>query len=177
MEIEKKFTIDDKDELARKLLENGFTKKKTTHQEDKYYIVAEMMNRRKTYLRIREDLLSKESRLDFHEVISELATEETEFKIDDPKKAQAVLIKLGHPLKCVVNKKREVYTQEDCTATIDEVAGLGTYLELEIEGDDSKKSSDRLTAIQNLLKLEVKNQVKNIGYPDLLLQAKKADAD
>lgn len=173
MEIEKKFKINNKEELQQRIINEGFEHKKQTHQEDTYYLVNEIRNQKRTYLRIREDIIRKKTRIDYHEVISNIAAEETEVEIVDVEKAKILLEKMGFKQQCIVNKKRDGYTKGDITIDVDEVRNLGTFIEIEKEGEDTKENENEIEKLQETLKLSEKDRIIKKGYPDLLMRGKE----
>ena len=79
MEIEKKFKASiDFNKVRKILLDQGFTEKGTSHQIDTYFIVNEIINGKEIYLRQRKDVTNNKYSFDFHEIISNLSTLETE---------------------------------------------------------------------------------------------------
>ena len=81
---------------------------------------------------------------------------------------EEILQKLGYRMVLNVRKKRKVYTYRDFTVSIDDVEGLGEYIEVELKSDnlqDIKKIED----LFDLLFLESERR----SYLELLLLKKK----
>lgn len=102
--------------------------------------------------------------------------EEHETKIDNYDALNTILLKLGFKLKLVVEKTRTTWIYENVEIVIDEVNGLGSFIELEAKGhfnsvDDANKC---LYTFVDKIKhyLGVENQK---GYANLLLDRLKAD--
>lgn len=171
MELEVKYKIDSFPK--QQLIDLGFHKKSDSHHIDKYYIVDKVLAEKRTYLRIREDKEKGNFSFDFHQIISELATAEIEIELytkDDCLKFDKILEALGYPFVCVVDKQRETYEKEGIKVVFDSVRDLGNFLEIELEGIESKENISKLTNIVNLLGLNDRDIVSNKGYPDLLLE-------
>lgn len=58
-------------------------------------------------------------------------------KIDSPARMEEVLEALGFSHSAEVRKRRIKYTLGDVTFALDDVEGLGSFLEIEISGDDN----------------------------------------
>jgi adenylate cyclase class 2 len=56
-------------------------------------------------------------------------------KIDDPKQMEQILSALGFVLSAQVRKKRAKYSYEGVVLALDEVEGLGSFVEVEAEGE------------------------------------------
>lgn len=63
--------------------------------------------------------------------------------IDDPREMQQILESLGFVLSGTVKKRRTKYRLEDLVFALDEVAGLGSFLEIEARGDDDWAAQKR----------------------------------
>lgn len=149
----------------------GFTFFKQSHQIDRYYLSGKIINGRNIYLRIREDVLRHKFSLDFHEVISDLATKETELELnnENAQKMAYVLVGLGLQLLCIVNKQRQEYLLDDAKLVVDQVENLGKFVELEIEGQETMENQLRLDHLAAELGLCQSDRVDGKGYPDLLM--------
>jgi len=97
---------------------------------------------------------------------------EHEVAIGDPATAQAVLEALGFDLAATVEKDRQRFQVGETHATVDDVAGLGTYLELEREVDDEAAvdaARDALEGVLADLDLDPDDQIRT-SYLGLLLE-------
>lgn len=63
--------------------------------------------------------------------------------IDDPREMQQILESLGFVLSGTVEKRRTKYRLGDVVFALDEVAGLGSFLEVEARGDDDWAAQKR----------------------------------
>ncbi len=156
IEVEIKVKIDNKDEITNKLKKLGFKFIKKKFQEDIYF---NGINRdfRKTdeALRIRDDdgtffVTYKGPKLDN---ISK-TREEIEVKIEDKEKMRQIFKKLGFKEVHPIRKIREIYKKDNIIASIDNVEGLGIFLELEKSISDSEitKKDEILNELLDLLK-------------------------
>ena len=56
-------------------------------------------------------------------------------KIDDPLQMEQILLALGFVLSAQVRKRSSKYSYEGVVLALDEVEGLGSFVEVEAEGD------------------------------------------
>ncbi len=171
MELEMKFRCENLDTIEDLLVIGGFVKSKQKHQRDTYFIVNQHNeDGTRDYFRVRRDLIKGTYSMDYHRVLSELETQETEVDIEDDQGAIDILKNLGYEVKCVVDKKRSEYTKENLSVTLDEVKDLGTYVEIELMGDLNAENEQTILKTQEYLNLPDTNRVQRMGYPDLLLK-------
>ncbi|MDR0967575.1 MAG: class IV adenylate cyclase [Rickettsiales bacterium] len=172
MEIERKFrTLADFDKVKNILVCNGFIEKGYSHQIDTYFVNNEKINGKRIYLRLRHDEIKNKYSFDFHEIISELSTKETEMSVsgDDYEKLKYMMIGLNHQIKAVVDKTRMKFKNNECEIVLDNVVGLGTFIEIEVEGADESIALPILQKYQNMLSLRDEDIVSRCGYPDLII--------
>jgi predicted adenylyl cyclase CyaB len=104
MEIEAKYRCDDLGQIISSIKRMGGVLKKKNHQEDSYFIVNQKdKDRHRVYFRVRHDIFANTSSIDYHEVISDFETRETEVKVQDQKAALQIIEKQGYNLICVVD--------------------------------------------------------------------------
>ncbi|ADG13561.1 class IV adenylate cyclase [Methanocaldococcus infernus] len=166
MEIEVKAKIDDKERVVKALLSLGFTFLRKEFHEDIYFNgIDRDFKETDEALRVRDSngkyfLTYKGPKLD---KISK-SREEIEVEVKDKEKMIKILEKLGFKKVRVIKKVREVYKLNDITACIDEVEGLGLFLELEKEG-----SLEDVEKLLNILdKLNLRNNIIRKSYLELL---------
>lgn len=173
MELEVKYSVAF---FPTEKIENlGFIKKYSTHQVDKYYIVDKLLQGKRTYLRVRNDLLTNISSLDLHQILSELATDEMEVELmtdDKRQNVERILDIIGYPILCIVDKMRDVYEKDNIKIILDTVKGLGKFIEIEIIDNETLENRNKILDISNSLSLNDEMKVENKGYPDLLLESK-----
>jgi len=163
IEIEKKYKLQGKREVVvKKLLSKGFSLISETNTEDFYFIVPQKIKNTK-YLRVRKNN-GKNITLAYHEVIDNESTKEWETEVKDYRITIEILSKLGFKKDVVVFKKRKKLLNEDETieVVIDEVSGLGNFVEIEA------RSIGEINKISKIISLRQQNLVEGVGYPDLL---------
>ena len=78
-----------------------------------------------------------------------MTRKEFEMQIDDAKVGKDILVSLGYVKMYPVVKIRQYYSQNQVTVCLDQVEGLGDFLELEIivsQADEKKKALDILAS-------------------------------
>jgi adenylate cyclase class 2 len=154
IEVEIKVRIKNKEEIAEKLKKLGFKFIKKKFQEDIYFNGIDR-DFRKTdeALRIRDDngtyyVTYKGPKIDR---ISK-TREEIEVRIDDKEKMRMIFKKLGFREVRPIRKVREIYKKDDITASIDDVEGLGLFLELEKNIYNINEKDEALKELMEILK-------------------------
>jgi adenylate cyclase class 2 len=154
IEVEIKVRIKNKDEIAERLKKLGFKFIKRKFQEDIYFNGIDR-DFRKTdeALRIRDEdgtyyVTYKGPKIDR---VSK-TREEIEVKIDDKEKMRLIFKKLGFKEVRPIRKVREIYKKEDITASIDDVEGLGLFLELEKNIYNINEKDEALEELMETLK-------------------------
>jgi adenylate cyclase class 2 len=88
-------------------------------------------------------------------------------KIDDPLQMEQILVSLGFELSAEVRKRRTKYSFEDIVIALDEVEGLGSFLEAEAVGDDANWEMQRGRVLSVLTRLGLDNPIRS-SYLELL---------
>lgn len=170
MELELKYKVKEFPvELVKTL---GFVKSKESHQIDRYFIVNKILNKKRTYLRLRQDILKETFSFDLHQIISDIAADETEIALhstNDISGMEKILNVLGYPFVCEVDKHRTVYKKDNIKLVFDIVKNLGNFIEIEMIGDETQENENILFQAAKQLSLEEKDRVVKKGYPDLIL--------
>ena len=95
-------------------------------------------------------------------------------KIDDAAQMREILSLLGFILSAEVRKKRTKYSYQGMVIALDEVEGLGTFLEVEARGEeDWEKEKERVLSV--LKRLELGETIRR-SYLELL-EEKRAQSD
>ena len=95
-------------------------------------------------------------------------------KIDDPTQMGEILSFLGFDLSAEVRKRRTKYSYQGMIIALDEVEGLGTFLEVEAQAEaDWESEKERVLSV--LKKLELKDTIRR-SYLELL-EEKRAEQD
>ena len=104
-------------------------------------------------IRIKEDgvrLTYKGPKLD----LSTKSRRELTVKIDDHQQMEEILLSLGYVLSAQVKKRRSKYTYQGTVLALDEVVGLGRFIEVEAEGaGDYECEREKVLAIMGRLGL------------------------
>ena len=96
---------------------------------------------------------------------AKLASDEYEFTVDDGNAARQMLTALGWQEIVTVDKVRLESKTEDYTICIDEVAGLGLFIELEVLTEDSADVKNIQQQMYNFLKsLNIDGKLWKIPY-------------
>ena len=169
MELEYKYKVDEK--IFNRIHQLNLPLVKKSHQIDTYFMVHEMIQGKATYLRVREDLTTGKACLELSQVITDLATEETEITLDttDLKQLHKMLSILGYHERAIIDKQRTIYQKEDCQIVLDIVKDLGLFVEIELMGEDIEMGLKTVLTIANGLGLTEGMRIAKQGYPDLLL--------
>ena len=96
---------------------------------------------------------------------TKLVPDEYEFAVDDGNVARQMLTALGWQEIVTVDKARLESKTEDYTICIDEVAGLGLFIELEVLTEDSADVKNIQQQMRNFLKnLDIDGKLWKIPY-------------
>ena len=96
---------------------------------------------------------------------TKLVSDEYEFAVDDGNAARQMLTALGWQEIVTVDKVRLESKTEDYTVCIDEVAGLGLFIELEVLTEDSADVKNIQQQMRNFLKnLNIDGKLWKIPY-------------
>ena len=170
MELELKYKIK---EFPIELIETlGFKKSEESHQIDRYFIVDKILKGKRTYLRLRKDILEENFSFDLHQISSDIAADETEIalhSLNDIFDTEKILNILGYPFVCEVDKNRTVYEKDNIKLVLDIVKNIGNFIEIEMNGDETQENEKILFQAAKQLSLEEKDRVVKKGYPDLIL--------
>lgn len=124
-------------------------------------------------IRIKEDgprLTYKGPKLD----LETKSRRELTVKIDDVEEMKEILYALGFMLSAEVRKRRTKYSFEDMVIALDEVEGLGTFLEVEARGEeDWEGEKERVLSV--LTRLNLGETIRS-SYLELL-EEKKGEND
>lgn len=173
MELEMKFKVDK--DYTDILIQKGYISEPLRHQSDIYFLNGEMINGFYTWLRLRENKIERTYSLDCHRMKALFMAEETEIplpSIEQVHNMQMILETLGYVPKCTVNKKRLPFKRADVEVVLDEIEGLGSFLEVEIMGDGTDENMARLQSHVLELGLELEQGIR-AGYPNLLIASQQ----
>lgn len=94
-------------------------------------------------------------------------------RIDDPLQMEQILLALGFELSAEVRKRRTKYSFEDIVIALDEVEGLGSFLEAEAVGDDANWEMQRERVLSILTRLGLDEPIRS-SYLELLEEKRNA---
>lgn len=171
LNVEIKATCNDPVLIRNYLIDNKADFKGTDEQTDTYFLVP---NGR---LKLREGNI--ENNLIFYERNNQEGPKQSHFnlvKVEDAKGLKEILLKsLG--VKVVVQKRREIYYIDNVKFHIDEVPGLGSFVEIEA-GNISINLSHAELKVQcdfYLQELGIKKEnLIDVSYSDMLLNKNEA---
>lgn len=165
IEIEVKLKIEDPAHLEKCLLDWGYILIETLRETDTYFDGGiNGIKKSGQALRVRRtvdcatgkehsSITFKGEKLD---KIS-IARLELETVVESGETAERILCALGFfPVQPIVIKNRKILRYKDISACIDDVEGLGTFLELEIMAESEEARTEALDRIEKIL--------KRIGY-------------
>ena len=181
MEIEQKYIVrnGDFDSVRRKLADMGFARGKEKHQIDVYFLKSDQPDTDlhfkadglPAYLRLRHDVIANTFSFDIKLIRHWEFYDEYETRIADQKSfkdCEYILSLLGYKRGCIIDKRREPWNKNEIEVVLDDIAGLGKFIEIEILADEKDKdaAAARIEEIANELELSPDDRMKT-GYVDL----------
>ena len=178
IEIESKFKISDditRDELLAILKDQLIAQISSKRQIDTVFLLPEQVDTPivpgSKIMRVRDVLNPETGELQRSlmtlkvEGQAKLVSDEYEFAVDDGNAARQMLTALGWQEIVTVDKVRLESKTEDYTICIDEVAGLGLFIELEILTEDDANVKNIQQQMCNFLKnLNIDGKLWKIPY-------------
>ena len=178
IEIESKFKISDditRDELLAILKDQLIAQISSKRQIDTVFLLPEQVDAPivpgSKIMRVRDVLNPETGKLQRSlmtlkvEGQAKLVSDEYEFAVDDGNAARQMLTALGWQEIVTVDKVRLESKTEDYTICIDEVAGLGLFIELEILTEDDANVKNIQQQMCNFLKnLNIDGKLWKIPY-------------
>lgn len=160
IEVEIKLKIRDRQALAAKLTELGFRSGRLLRETDVYFRAKHHdFAERDEALRVREteDLETGEkmAQLNFKGPKlddASMTRREMETNVGDGGTVRAILEQIGFTPVIPVEKVRNYFHRGRLTACVDQVTGLGEFLELEILTESEEGRSAALTEIEEVLR-------------------------
>lgn len=165
IEIESKFKLSDnmtRDRLVTILKDQIVAPISSKHQIDAVFLLPEQVDAPiipgSKIMRVRNILDPETSEIQQSLITlkiegrTKLVSDEYEFTIDDGNTARQMLIALGWQEVVTVDKVRHESKTEDYTICIDEVAGLGLFIELEVLAEDEANADNIQQQMYSFLK-------------------------
>ncbi len=122
--------------------------------------------------RLRLNKEKNEARLEFHISVSDLTAKEYEVEVSDFKTMRKILEFLKFKVNATIDKKRIEYKYKKFNITFDLVKGLGSFMEIELIGGNSKENEKKIYKFMEELDISKENIVDNGRYLDMLLKRK-----
>ena len=144
IEVELKLKIRDKAEITASLKQLGFTEEELVVETDTYYTAAHH-----DFAALDEALriTYKGAKLDQ----TSMTRKELETEIGDAETGREILEYIGFVPVPPVEKQRQYWKNGTITACVDNVKGLGDYLELEILADEEAQREEALEKLERIL--------------------------
>lgn len=170
IENEVKYKIENIKKIKKEVQSLSFKFKEKLYQVDYYFSppYKKFAGTKKYYLRLRK-IKNNKGCFAYHIVSNDLKTREWEVKIDNFSEFLNILRFLNFKIDCIVKKRREIYYKNHIEIVVDQVEKLGNFIEIEYLGSFTKKIKEEFNSLIKKLKLDYKNKITNVGYPDLLL--------
>ena len=173
-EIEIKTRIKNKKRLLAKFALLGIRKKNKKHYVDIYFSPKKgkrFIFPKNPKMRIRKDLTSGTASFEYHLPSGIYGGHEREIEISDGDMMDVILKHLDFVEEVRVDKIRSYYEYKNFNVYIDEVKGLGSFLEVEIMNAPKRKAA--LKKIKQLLNdLGVKKDIIHDWYWRMMLAKK-----
>lgn len=166
LNVEIKASCNDPGEIREYLLNHNADFKGIDEQTDTYF------NSPNGRLKIREGNI--ENNLIYYERTNQAGPKDSHFqliRISDPTRIKEVLTK-SMGIKVIVKKKREIYYLGNVKIHLDEVPGLGSFVEIEAGNLLANFSKDQLMVQCEfyLREFRIKNvQLVEVSYSDMLI--------
>lgn len=170
IEIEVKAKVRDLAKLKKQLKKIGAKYIGQAHQVDTYYLISAKYRFKPGYprLRIREDKINKKYFWEYHEPIDCFRAKEYEVQITDAKSARFILEKLGYEKEAVIEKIRDKYRLGNLHLDLDQVKGLGNFMEVEIMNGKQQESLKRIFSFYDKLGVAKKDLIPEMRYLDMV---------
>jgi adenylate cyclase class 2 len=168
LEIEVKAYAEDLVQVEQRLSEMGAVFVGTVSEDD-LYVAHPCRDFRETDEALRVRVMDNRSFMTYkgRRIDDKSKTrEEIEVALDDAENAKLLLVKLGFTPVATVIKVRKLYRLGECEICLDDVEGLGTFVEVETKGGDVIESRDRALALLERLNLR---KTERRSYLKLLL--------
>lgn len=175
IEVEVKAKIKDFNSVKKMLNEINADKSHVEHQEDSYFN-SPIKDFAKTdeALRIRKVNVNNKSKIFITykgpKIDAQSKTrEEIEVGIEDSNKVAKIFEHLGFKKVAKVVKNRTIYNLNEYIISLDEVEGLGPYMEIETDLEDGSEFKEELNKIFSILKkLGIEDGFERTSYLELL---------
>jgi len=175
-EIEIKAKLKNKVQVMKKLKALGCKFSSPITQEDSVYTKnigsLEIYKNNEAYLRIRIKNMMETLFTYKKKGVNDLDSIEHEVAINSKKEMEQALFHMGYKKAMEIDKTRVVTNYDGCEICIDEVKGLGSFIEMEkltTDNGDAQKIQDELFKFFKKIGIDKKDRVMH-GYDILTLQ-------
>jgi len=174
MEIEIKAKVKDLRIVRKKLIKLGAKSLKKVHQIDTYYsLYKRPLNKMKgAIVRLRHNKNKNQTFFEYDWAVNNLAAYETEVSVGNVNSMKKILKLMKAKVEVVIDKKREYFKKGKLEIVLDEVKGLGKFIEVEIQGRDTKINRHKLFTFLFSLGIKKKDFIMGPRYPSMLLRKK-----
>lgn len=168
--------------VRERLVERGAEQVRTVRQVDTYFDAPHRdFAETNEALRVRRETGhgDPETRITYKGSLVEAESktrEEVETVVVDGNAARKLFERLGFTPAATVEKDREVYTYEGYTVTLDDVAGLGEFIEVETESNEVEPAREGARALLTDLEFDPDDHVRT-SYLGLLLTEERGRTD
>ncbi|XOU94631.1 MAG: class IV adenylate cyclase [Candidatus Kerfeldbacteria bacterium] len=172
MEIEIKAQVKNFTEVKKNLKKIGAKYIGKKNQIDYYYSLYKRSigKKRGSVMRVRHDRIIGETRLEFHKPKNIYAAEEIELEVHSLPIVKRILKEMKAKQEFVIDKERLVYRKGKIEIVLDTIKALGTFVEVEIEGRDTKKNRKLLYKMLDQLGIEKSQILLHERYHGMILK-------
>jgi len=173
MEIEIRSRINNLDNLLEEIEKLNILKKNEERQIDTYFKHINDITR-KMVIRVRE-IMGKQSILTFKGA-SPVESDDTmwadfDTPIEKPEVLKSLLLSNGYELVCIIDKHRQSFEHNGFEINIDNIKELGSFIEIEKQGESEERKQAELEIVSLLKKLGInENDIIKKGYVPLMLE-------
>jgi len=175
IEVEVKAHATNLDEIEKKVIEIGASRMGEEYQEDLYFNAphrdfaqtdealrirkTKSENSEKTYITYKGPKMDELSK----------TRKEIEVAVEDPSNVAEILQNLSFRAVAMVRKNRTIYTLDELIITLDQVHGVGDFVEIEketAEGEDTEEALNQIFATYS--KIGIENGFERSSYLELM---------
>jgi len=174
IEVERKYKIASLIELRRKLKRLGARRLGSKTEVDTYYSPPhQTFLGRPRYLRLRETVQGRRTwtQFEYHEAYAHFAAREHEVVVAEPRVLRYILKELKFVTELTVSKRRETWRVKKVQVELDQVRGLGQFIELEVMGQGQRAALGLIMPLAH--KLGLTERQRSPGYFKLLLKRQR----
>ncbi|WP_319580384.1 class IV adenylate cyclase [uncultured Methanospirillum sp.] len=174
LEIEIKVRVPDIKAVREKVIASGGVLTETLTEHDSYYnaphrdfgVTDEALRLRETGVKTTVTYKGPKDT-----ILGSKVREEINLDIADPKSFDTIITRLSFVMVAVVRKRREYYKYQDFTISLDQVEGLGDFVEIELISDNNaEKAAARVD--ETARKMGVTGERITLSYLELLLSTR-----